>query len=110
MPGLFPEVHEIKNFKTDFSKRERLRLGLPPGGRSNCAKCLLLCEEMEGSSQQTPGGHARFYLPSGLRVPEPRLGCVVCKVNLCKKCSRPVAKGGWDHVGYCHGQLPPVSG
>ena len=94
----------------DFSQRERLRLGLPPGGRSNCAGCLLLCEEVEGSSQQTPGGHARFYLPSGLRVPEPRLGCVVCKVNLCKKCRRPVAKGGWDHVGYCHGQLPPVSG
>ena len=110
LPGLFPEVHEIKNFKTDFSTRERLRLGLPSGGRSNCAGCLLLCEEVEGSSQQTPGGHARFYLPSGLRVPEPRLGCVVCKVNLCKKCRRPVAKGGWDHVGYCHGQLPPVSG
>ena len=55
-------------------------------------------------------GDARRWLPGGARVPQPALGCVACKVNLCVKCRKPVAEGGWDHVGYCDSMLPPVSG
>ena len=98
------------NFKTELNKRERLRLCLPPGGRSNCAGCMRQCEEVPGSLKETPGGHARRWLPGGARVPQPALGCVACKVNLCVKCRKPVAEGGWDHVGYCDSMLPPVSG
>ena len=110
LTGLFPVSHQIKNFKTELKKRERLRLGLPPGGRSNCAGCMRQCEEVPGSLKETPGGHARRWLPGGARVPQPALGCVACKVNLCVKCRKPVEEGGWDHVGYCDSMLPPVSG
>ena len=55
-------------------------------------------------------GDARRWLPGGARVPQPALGCVACTVNLCVKCRKPVAEGGWDHVGYCDSMLPPVSG
>jgi len=109
LPGLFPEVHEVKNFVTRLSRRERKQLGLSGSGRGACAGCMLKCEEQDGSLQQTPGGHFRRFLENSQLLPRPAWGCVACKVNLCKKCRRPVAKGGWDHVGYCNSQLP-ISG
>ena len=108
--GCFLSPTTIKNFKTELNTRERLRLCLPPGGRSNCAGCMRQCEEVPGALKETPGGHAQRWLPGVARVPQPALGCVACKVNLCVKCRKPVAEGGWDHVGYCDSMLPPVSG